>query len=42
MVKRVCKECGEALYSSSTTNEDWKCEKCKSDISKSQEKNINE
>lgn len=40
MVKRVCPTCFTRWYSSSTTDEAWVCDTCKSDIPKSQEEEI--
>jgi len=37
MVKRICPKCFTRWYSSSTGDDVWTCEVCKSEIPKSQE-----
>ncbi|MBZ9633053.1 hypothetical protein [Clostridium sp. FP1] len=37
MFKRICPKCFARGYSSASTDEEWICEVCKSDIPKSQE-----
>lgn len=38
MIERTCPNCGEKWYSSDAGNNIWICEKCGSEISKSEEK----
>ena len=37
MIKRICPKCFTRWYSSTTTDEPWVCDTCKSEIPKSQE-----